>query len=218
MPSTADEQVAAARMVFGKPKDERAVDLMKRWLNLGCRDWRQEASEGDGDVVVSAVFATPIKGQNLRMQVAQQVKRWGFVRRGHQQANLKFLTIDEYMKEGVGELVLRRARELIQKGVQKHQDRAEFIARIRKERLQEKLREKQRQKLAPELRLVLKGFWTNAQMNCGLKRQAKGWQSFRDDPVKKRRRLTRGMEFEDLEKYDENGEPIWARLDARRQR
>ena len=153
------------------------------------------------------------------MQVAQNVKRWGFMRRAHATNRLTFLTIDEYMRGGVGELVLRRARELIQKGVQKHQDRAEFIARIRKERLQEKLgefREKQRQKLAPELRLVLKGFWTNVQMNCGLKRQAKGWQSFRDDPVKKRRRLTRGVEFEDLDKYDENGEPIWARIDAAR--
>ena len=138
MPSTADELVHAARIVFGKAKDERSVDLMKRWLNLGCRDWRQEASEGDGDVVVSAVFATPIKGQNLRMQVAQNEKRWGFMRRAHATNRLTFFTIDEYVKEGVGELVLQRARELIQKGVQKHQDRAEFIARIRKERLQEK--------------------------------------------------------------------------------
>ena len=211
--------VEAARIVFGQAKDERAMELLTRWLD-GCRDWRRETAEQD-QVVISVVFAEAIKGQNLRMQVAQNVKRWGFMRRAHATNHLTFLTIDEYMKEGVGELVLQRARELIQKGVQKHQDRAEFIARIRKERLQEKLgefREKQRQKLAPELRLVLKGFWTNVQMNCGLKRQAKGWQSFRDDPVKKRRRLTRGVEFEDLDKYDENGEPIWARLDAGRQK
>ena len=133
--------------------------------------------------------------------------------------HLQFLTVDEYMKNDLGELVLKRARELIQKGVQHYEDVMDFRARIRKERTAEKLeafREKQRQKYAPELRLVLKGLWTNVAMDYGLKRQAKGWESFRQDPVKRRRRLTRGLEFEDLDKYDENGEPIWARIDAAR--
>ena len=96
MPSTADQLVDAARVNFGKPKDERATQLMEAWLNSGCRDWRRETGEGvpDGDTVVSAVFAKPVQAQKLRMQLAQNVKRWGFLRQGHQPANLNFITID----------------------------------------------------------------------------------------------------------------------------
>ena len=185
MPSTAKDMVAAARMCFGRPKDERATELMKRWLDGGCRDWRRETTDVADDVVLSAVFAEPIEAQKLRVQIAKNVDRWGFIRRGHKKEHLQFLTVDEYMKNDLGELVLKRARELIQKGVQKHEHIMDFRARIRKERTAEKLeafRKKQRQKYAPELRLVLKGLWTNVAMDYGLKRQAKGWESFREDP------------------------------------
>ena len=85
MPSTADEQVAAARIVFGQAQNDKAMKLMKQWLNVNCRDWRFESGDDipEGEVVAAAVFATPLKAQNLRMQVAQNVKRWGFLRRGH---------------------------------------------------------------------------------------------------------------------------------------
>ena len=77
MPSTADEQVAAARMVFGQAQNDKATKLMKRWLNVNCRDWRFESGNDipDGEVVVAAVFATPLRAQNLRMQVVLHVKR-----------------------------------------------------------------------------------------------------------------------------------------------
>ena len=41
-------------------------------------------------------------------------------------------------------------------------------------------------------------------------------QSFRDDPVLGRRRMGRNVAFEELEDYTEHGEPIWAKIDARR--
>ena len=138
MPPTANELVHAARVVFATAKDERAMELLTRWLD-GCRDWRREPTAQQDQVVVSMVFAEAIKAQSLRMQVAQNVKRWGFMRRAHAKNYLIFLTIDEYLKGGVGELVLRHARELIQKGVQRHAERADFIAHTRSERLQEKL-------------------------------------------------------------------------------
>ena len=221
MPTTADEMVAAARMNFGRARDDRAMELMEAWLNSGCRDWRRETGEGvpDSEAVVSAVFAKPVKAQNLRMQVAQNVKRWGFLRQGHHRANLQFITVDQYMEGPTGELVQRRARELVHGAAQKAVQRAGFIERERRQRREEKLkafRAKQLQRHAPVLKLALEGLWTKVAINSGSRREKKGWQSFRDDPVKKRRRLTRGIEYEDLEKYDEEGEPIWARIDVRR--
>ena len=221
MPTTADEMVAAARMNFGRARDDRAMQLMEAWRNSGCRDWRRETGEGvpDNETVVSAVFAKPVKAQNLRMQVAQKVKRWGFLRQGHHRANLQFITVDQYMEGPTGELVQRRARELIHGAAQKAVQRAGFLERERRQRQEEKLkafRAKQLQRHAPVLKLALKGMWTNISMNSGPRRAEKGWQSFRDDPVKRRRRLTRGLNYEDLEKYDEEGEPIWARIDVRR--
>ena len=76
--------------------------------------------------------------------------------------------------------------------------------------------EKQRKKCVPELRLALKGFWTNVEMDCGIKRKEKGWYSFRDDPVVKRRRLTRSVEFERIDEYKEDGEPDFAAQERKR--
>ena len=220
MPSTADEMVAAARLNFGRARDDRAMELMRRWLNAGCRDWRRETDGVAADeVVVSAVFAKPIKAQHLRMQIANNVKRWGFLRRERATTNLRFLTIDEYMQNPTGELVQRRARELIHGAAQKAVERAGFIERERRKRQEEKLkafRAKQLQRHAPVLKLALKGLWTNVSIQGRPRCEKKGWASFREDPVKRRRRLTRGLGYEDLEKYDEEGEPIWARIDVRR--
>ena len=220
MPSTADQLVAAARVNFGKPKDERATHFMEAWLNSGCRDWRRETGEGvpDGDMVVSAVFAKPVQAQKLRMQLAQNVKRWGFLRQGHQPANLNFITIDKYMEGGTGELVGGRVRALIDGAVQKHAKRSDFIDRVRKQRQAEKLaafKEKQRKKAAPELRLVLKGFWANASEERARKNRAAGRDSFREDPKKKLRRIARNVDFEEKDDYTEEGEPIWERIDQR---
>jgi hypothetical protein len=220
MPTTADKMVAAARLNFGRARDDRAMELMRRWLNAGCRDWRRETDGVAADeAVVSAVFAKPIKAQHLRMQIANNVKRWGFLRRERATTNLRFLTIDEYMQNPTGELVQRRARELIHGAAQKAVERMDFIDRIRHQRQEEKLkafRAKQLQRHAPVLKLALKGLWTYASMNFGKLREKKGWTSFRQDPVKRRRRITRHLDYEDLEKYDEEGEPIWARIDVRR--
>ena len=172
----------------------------------------------EGEVVVAAAFATPLKAQNVRMQVAQHVKRWGFLRRGHQQGNMKFLTVDEYLLGGVGELALQRARELIQKGVQRHAERADFIARAHSERLQEKLAEfraKQRQRHSLVLKRCLKSLWDVAsnRVRKDLMDKNKG---FRDDPVVRRRRMGRGVEYERLDEYKEDGEPDWEAQDKKR--
>ena len=207
MPSTAKDMVAAARMCFGRPKDERATELMKRWLDGGCRDWRRETTDVADDVVVSAVFAEPIEAQKLRVQIAKNVDRWGFIRRGHKKEHLQFLTVDEYMKHDLGELVLKRARELIQRGVQKHEDVMDFRARIRKERTAEKLeafKAKQRQRHAPLLKLCLKSLWDEAGNTVRKKLAGK---PFREDPVARRRRMSRAVEFERLDEYTAEGEP-----------
>ena len=220
MPSTAGDMVEAAQINFGRAKDERATLLLEAWLNSGSRDWRRESGEGvpDGDTVISVVFAEPAKAQNLRMQVAQNVKRWGFLRRGHHQGNLKFLTIEKYMEDPPGELVLRRARDLIAKGVKKQQERADFIARIRSERLREKLAEfraKQQQRHSLVLKGRLKSLWDVAsnRIRKDLLDKNKG---FRDDPVVRRRRMGRGVEYERLDEYKEDGEPDWEVQDKKR--
>ena len=219
MPTTADEMVAAARMNFGRARDDRAMELMRRWLNTGCRDWRRETDGVAADeVVVSAVFAKPIKAQLLRIQIANNVRRWGFLRREHATTNLRFLTIDEYMEGGTGDLVRSRVRTLLGGAVQKHEERMEFIDRIRKQRRAEKLaafKEKQRKKDEPALRLVLKGFWLYASNERAKKHQAAGRMSYREDPNKKLRRLTRNVEFEVKDDYTDEGEPIWERIDRR---
>ena len=106
-------------------------------------------------------------------------------------------------------MVLRRARELIQKGVQKQRDRADFITRIRSEQLQEKLAEfraKQQQRHSLVLKRCLKSLWDVAsnRIRKGLLDKNKG---FRDDPVVRRRRMGRGVEYERLDEYKEDGEP-----------
>ena len=113
MQSSAKEMVSAARMCFGRPKDQRATDLMTRWLDGGCRDWRRETGEVADEVVVSAVFAVPIEAQKLRVQIAKNVERWGFIRRGHVKDHLQFLTVDGYMDGGVGNLARGRVRKLL---------------------------------------------------------------------------------------------------------
>ena len=221
MPPTADEMVAAARINFGKARDDRGMELRRRWLDTGCRDWRRESGDGIAadEVVVSAVFAMPLKAQLLRIQIANNVRRWRFMRKEHAKTSLRFLTIEEYMQNPTGDLVRNRVRALLQGAVQKHTERMDFIDRVRRQRREEKaakLRETQIKNSAPELRLILKGLWTNVAMNSGPRREAKGWQSFRDAPVKKRRRLARGIEYEEIDNYDKEGEPIWARINVRR--
>jgi hypothetical protein len=193
------------------------MNLMHRWLDSGCRDWRREHDEAN--VVVSAVFAMPIKAQNLRVQIAKNVKRWGFVRKEHATANLRFMTIDEYMEGPTGGLVQKRVRDILQGSVRKHQERMSFIETERKERQAEKLaasKRKQREKYALELRLCLKGFWRNASNERAAKNRARGRSSFREDPNKKLRRITRNVDFEVKDDYTEEGEPIWHRIDQRR--
>jgi len=220
MPSTADQLVAAARVNFGKPKDERATHFMEAWLNSGCRDWRRETGEGvpDGDTVVSAVFAKPVQAQKLRMQLAQNVKRWGFLRQGHQPANLNFITIEKYMEGPPGKLVGGRVHALLNGAVQKHAERVGAAKRKREQLQAERLAafvEKQRKKAAPELWLALKGFWANASEERSEKNRAVGRNSFREDPNKKLRRITRNVDFEMKDDYTEEGEPIWERIDLR---
>jgi hypothetical protein len=155
------------------------------------------------------------------MQLANNVKRWGFMRKERAKSNLRFLTIDEYMEGGTGELVNRRVRSLLNGAVQKHAERADFVDRVRKQRQAEKLaacKEKQRKKAAPELRLVLKGFWANASEERARKNRAAGRNSFREDPKKKLSRITRDVDFEVKDDYTEEGEPIWERVDAARRR
>ena len=212
--ASAAAEVAAARIVFGTPKDERAEHRMHRWLDTECRDWRFEsgAQPGEGRVVeVSVVLAMPKPMQKLRQIIAMHVKRWGFFRRAHGKNMLTPISIDDYIQGPTGDLVRDRVRALLDGAAQKAVERADFLARGRRRRREEKLakfRETQVKNFAPELRLVLKGLWTNVSMNSGPRREKKGWQSFRDDPVKKRRRLTRGIEYEELDQYDEEGERI----------
>jgi hypothetical protein len=219
MPSTAEEMVAAARINFGKPRDDRGMELMRRWLNTGARDWRRETDGVAADeVVVSVVFAEAMKAQHLRMQLANNVKRWGFVRKEHAKTNLRFLSIEEYMEGGTGELVRTRVRNVLQGAVGKFQKK-KMKRQVSEEELARRLaafREKQRKKCVPELRLALKGFWTSVEMDCGIKQKEKGWHSFRDDPVVKRRRLTRGVEFERIDEFKEDGEPDFAAQERKR--
>ena len=211
MPSTAGDLVPAARIVFGRPKDERAEELMTRWLDHGCRDWRRETAEQD-NVVVSAVFVEPVKAQNLRMQVAQNVKRWGFLRRGHVKEQLVFLTVDEYLNDGVGDLVRGRVRQLLTNGVKKFQEAKEKRAKV----LQDKLaafRAKQRQRHLPVLKLCLKSLWDVASNGV---RKKLGDKPFREDRVARRRRMTRGVDYDRLDEYTEEGEPDFAVQDRKR--
>ena len=214
-------EVAAASIVFGTPKDERSERLMRRWLNAECRDWRFDsgAQPGEGRVIaVSVVLETPKRVQQLRQVIAMHVKRWGFFRRAHSPNMLTPISIDKYMEGGTGELVNGRVRALLTGAVQKHAERADFIDRVRKQRQVEKLaafKEKQLKKAAPELRLVLKGFWINASQERSEKNMAAS-RNFREDPKKKLRRIARNVDFEVKDDYTEEGEPIWERIDQRR--
>ena len=164
---------------------------MARWLDAGCRDWRRESSEDAEEIVVSAIYAMPIQAQKLRVQIAKNVEHWGFIRRGHVKEHRQFLTVDSYMEGGTGELVRARVLNMIQGAVDKFETKKKNKRQVSQEELGSRLaafREKQRKKCVPELRLALKGFWTNVEMDCGIKRKEKGWYSFRDDPVVRRRR------------------------------
>ena len=219
MPSTAEQLVAAARVNFGKAKDERATQLMEAWLDSSCRDWRRETGEGvpDGDTVVSAVFAKPVEAQKLRMQLAQNVKRWGFLRQGHQRGNLSFMTVDKYLEGPTGKLALKRAREIVEGAVQRHAKIVE-ARKVKRQANLNAVEQRLRSAPVPELRLALKGFWMNAAEGCLRRKADKDWLSSRQDPVAKRRRLTRGLNFEEKDNYTDDGEPIWERVDAARRR
>ena len=214
-------EVAAASIVFGTPKDERSERLMRRWLDAECRDWRFDsgAQPGEGRVIaVSIVLATPKRLQQLRQVIAMHVKRWGFFRRAHSPNMLTPITIDKYMEGGTGELVGGRVRALLDGSVQKHAEQVGAAKRKREQLQAERLaafKEKQLKKAAPELRLVLKGFWINASQEHLEKNSPAGRDSFREDPKKKLRRITRNVDFEVKDDYTEEGEPIWERIDQR---
>ena len=218
MPSTADEMVAAARINFGKPRDDRGMELLRRWLNTGARDWRRETDGGAADeVVVSVVFAEAMKAQHLRMQLANNVKRWGFVRKERAKTNLRFLTIEQYMEGGTGELVRTRVCNLLQGAVDKFQKK-KTKRQVSEEELGRRLaafRERQRQRHLPVLKKCLKSLWDVAsnRIRKGLLDKGLG---FRDDPVARRRRMGRGVEYDRLDEFFENGEPDFAAQDRKR--
>lgn len=214
MPSTAAEMVQAARICFGRPKDQRAKDLMTRWLDAGCRDWRRESSEDAEEVVVSAVFAMPIQAQKLRVQIAKNVDRWGFFRRGHVKEHLQFISIDSYMDGGVGNLVRGRVRDLLRGALQKFEKVEEDREKARKAKLAA-FRAKQRQRHLPVLQSCLKSLWDVASNRVRKKLLDKG-KGFREDPVARRRRMGRGVEYERLDEYTEEGEPQWDVIDSRK--
>ena len=63
MPSTANQEVQALRVVFGVPKDSGSIDKMERWVREHCRDYRRDDEEDK--VVVTMVLHRPMKGQAL---------------------------------------------------------------------------------------------------------------------------------------------------------
>ena len=75
-------------------------------------------------------------------------------------------------------------------------------------------RQRQREKSLPVRKLYLKGMWDVAGNSLRKRLQEKS-QTFRDDPVARRRRMGRNVEFDELEDYTEEGEVIWAKRDAR---
>ena len=104
------------------------------------------------------------------------------------------------------------------KGVKKQQERADFIARTRSERLQEKLAEfraKQRQRHSLVLKRCLKSLWDVASNKVSKNLMDKGLRYF-NDPVARRRRMGRLVEYDRLDEFFENGEPDHAAQDRKR--
>lgn len=214
MPPTVDEFLAA-RVVFGVAKDQRAEDLMVAWLNAETRDWRFVVGQEPGEnrvVVVCLVLAAPKRAQQFRQIVAMHVKRWGFARKSHGKDFLVPMSVDEYIAGGIGNLVRGRVHQLLSNAVNK---RVEQEAK-REKALQDRLvafRARQRLRFAPVLKLCLKSLWDVAGNKVRKKMAGK---PFREDPIKRRRRMTRGVEFDRLEEYTEEGEPDWQVKDRKR--
>jgi hypothetical protein len=214
MPPAVDE-ILAARVVFGTPKDARAEELMRAWLNAETRDWRFESGEQpaqDRVVAVSLVLAAPKRAQNFRQILAMNVKRWGFFRKAHGRDFLVPMSVDQYMDGGIGNLVRGRVRSLLSTAV----DKFEKANEERAKRLEQKLaafRAKQRQRHLPVLKRCLKSLWDVASNEVRKKLAGK---PFREDPVARRRRMTRGVDYDRLDEYTEEGEPDFAVQDRKR--
>ena len=212
MPSTANQEVQALRVVFGVPKDSGSIDKMERWLREHCRDYRRH---DDGDkVVVTMVLHRPMKGQALRDLLAHHVRNWGFVRPSHARGQLEFTSIDAYMEGGVGALLKGKVRDLLDASLTKFEKKKQD----REKALQDKLaafRKKQLQRHSLVLKRCLKSLWDVAsnRLRKDLLDKNKG---FRDDPVVRRRRMGRGVDYERLDEYKEDGEPDWEAQDKKR--
>ena len=215
MPPVVDE-ILAARVAFGTPKDARAEILMREWLNSETRDWRfefGEQAEPDRVITVSLVLAAPKRAQNFRQIVSMNVKRWGFFRKAHAKNFLVPMSVDQYMDGGIGNLVRGRVHDLLTNAVDKFRVADEKRAKT----LQDKLaafRAEQRQRHVPLLKLCLKSLWDEAGNEVRKKLAGK---PFREDPIARRRRMTRAVEYERLDEYTAEGEPDWQVKDKKRQ-
>ena len=212
MPSTANQEVQALRVVFGVPKDRTSVDKMESWLKAHCRDYRRH---DDGDkVVVTMVLHRPMKGQALRDLLAHHVRNWGFVRPSHARGQLEFTSIDAYMEGGVGALLKGKVRDLLDASLTKFEKKKQD----REKALQDKLaafRKKQLQRHSLVLKRCLKSLWDVASNKVSKNLMDKGLRYF-NDPVARRRRMGRLVEYDRLDEFFENGEPDHAAQDRKR--
>jgi hypothetical protein len=186
-------------------------------LRRRARDYRFESGEqpcADRVVAVSLVLAMPKRMQNFRQILSMNVKRWGFYRKAHGKDLLTPLTIDQYMDGGIGDLVRGRVRDLLATAVDKFEKRKEERERVQKAKLAA-FRQKQRQRCQPVLKRILKSLW-DCTGNGLRKKLAEEGKRFRDDPVPRRRRITRNVAFEEIEDYTSEGEVIWEKKEARR--
>ena len=203
MPSTAEQEVQALRVVFGAPKDPRSVEHMEGWLKKHCRDYRRH-DEGD-NVVAAMVLHEPMKGQALRDLLAHHVRRWGFKRRSHARGQLEFLTIDSYMMGPIGPLMQEKVKKLltsIYEGPQ-HQSvplpKGDPLRKARAKALAGKIAKVLDKKLKPTLTSVFKRFWTNAHNQIYNELVQKG-----EDPTKSKKKLAVASWW-DKDAYDKNG-------------
>ena len=130
--------------------------------------------------------------------------------------HLKFLTVDECLADGIGDLVHERVRKLLGSSYSKSEQANED----RKKALKAKLaafRAKQRQRHSLVLKEGLKSLWDVASNRLRKDLQDKGLR-VRDDPVARRRRMGRGVEFERIDEYKEDGEPDIETQDRKRRK
>ena len=204
-------EVAAVRVVFGTPKDERAEELMRRWLNSECRDWRFESDEepsGRRVIAVSLVLAMPKRLQHSRQIISMHIGRWGVWRKSHAPDMLVPMTIDQYMDGRTGELIRGRVRRLLEKPINRHLKQVKLNEVMKSERFQ-KLRQKHKERSTAQQRLVLECFWDNAswKLHCKLNPPGSATDNAAD-PLPRRRRLSKLVKFDEKDRYTEEGELI----------